>query len=115
MKIGSTLHKLVPTKDGLKKQPITTLFKTAVLLSPVAAGVYLGGNAVKDHQAEIHSTLGKIGEGVKDAGHEAKSTLGAGAHLVVKGAKAVGSGFEHMMMIPMAIGALVVVMMILKK
>ena len=115
MKIGSTLHKLVPTKDGLEQNPITTLFKTAVLLSPVAVGGYLAGSAIKDHQGEIHSTLGKIGEGIKNAGDEVKSTLGAGAHLAMKIAQSIGSGFEHLMMIPMAIGALVVVMMVLKK
>ena len=115
MKIGSTLHNLVPTKDGLKKQPITTLFKAAVLLSPVAAGGYLAGSAVKDHHGEIHTTLGKVGDGIKSAGDGAKSTLEGAGHLAVKGAKAVGSGFEHLMMPVMVVGALVVAMMILKK
>lgn len=115
MKIGSTLHNLVPTKDNLKKKPITTLLKAAVLVSPVAAGAYLAGSAINNHQGEVHSTLGKIGEGAKSVGHGAKTTLQTGGHLAISGAKAVGSGFEHMMMIPMAIGALVVVIMILKK
>lgn len=115
MKIGSTLHNLVPTKDNLKKQPITTLFKAAVLVSPVAAGAYLAGSAIKDHHSEINSTLGKIGSGVKNVGEEAKSTIEAGGKLAVKGAKAVGSGFEHLMMPVMIVGALVVVMMVLKK
>lgn len=115
MKIGSTLHKLIPTKDGLKKQPITSIFKAAVLLSPVTAGAYLAGNAIKDHGGEINSTLGNIKEGVKTAGNGAKSTLESGAHLAVKGAKGIGSSLEHLLMIPMAIGALVVVMMVLKK
>ena len=115
MKIGSTLHKLIPTKDGLKKQPITSIFKAAVLLSPVTAGAYLAGNAIKDHGGEINTTLGKMGDGIKSAGNGAKSTLESGAHLAVKGAKSVGSGLEHLLLVPMAIGALVVVMMILKK
>lgn len=115
MKIGSTLHNLVPTKDNLKKQPITTLFKAAVLVSPVAAGAYLAGNAIKDHNGEINSTLGKIGSGVKTAGEGAKSTIEAGGKLAVKGAKAVGSGFEHLMMPIMVVGALAVLVIILKK
>ena len=115
MKIGSTLHNLVPTKDNLKKKPITTILKGAVLLSPVAAGAYLAGSAINNHPSEVHSTLGKIGDTVKAAGHGAKTTLQSGEHLAISGVKAVGSGFEHMMMIPLAIGALVVVMMILKK
>lgn len=86
-----------------------------MLLSPVTAGAYLAGNAIKDHQGEINSTLGKMGDGVKTVGNGAKSTLESGAHLAVKGAKGIGSGLEHLLMVPMMIGALVVVMMILKK
>lgn len=56
-----------------------------------------------------------MGDGVKTVGNGAKSTLESGAHLAVKGAKGIGSGLEHLLMVPMMIGALVVVMMILKK
>lgn len=115
MKIRSTLHSLVPTTSNLKKQPITTLLKGALLLSPIGLVGVVASTEIIAHKDDIHNTLGKIGNDAKVTSLEVKSTLVKGGKVVLKGAESVVGEFEKMFMPFMIIGCLAVTFMILKK
>ena len=104
MKLTTTLHKFMPDENQLHKKPLTTLFKTSLMFSPVALGTVV----VADQIAENPDSLAKMAHGLQSVGKESVSLLG-------KGASGVKHGFDSIFMPLIIISGIAMVIVLVKK
>ena len=104
MKLTTTLHKFMPDETQLHKKPLTTFFKTGLLISQVAITTAIVGDQI----AENPDALAKMGHGLQSAGKESVSLLG-------KGASGVKHGFDSIFMPLIIISGIAMVIVLVKK
>ena len=104
MQLKSTLHKFMPDSTQFHKKPLTTLFQTGLLFSPVALTTAIVGDQI----AENPDSLAKMGHGLQTVGKESVSLLG-------KGASGVKHGFDSIFMPLIIISGIAMVIVLVKK
>ncbi len=114
-----TIHLPSTLSNVVKKPSLASVVAVAAVINPLGAAVGYGAYQTIKHPDQVKSTLSHAADSVKNAAPVVASTLGHAAVEVGKGAKsaagAVGSGLTKLMMPVMVVGALAVVLMILKK
>lgn len=104
MQLKTTLHKFMPDSTQFHKKPLTTIFQTGLLFSPIA----LTTAVVGDQIAGNPDSLAKIGHGIGSVGKESVSLLG-------KGASGVKHGLDSIFMPLIVISGIAMVILLVKK